>query len=305
MARFTKLIGMDKDEAREYLERLRWPNGPACPHCGGTIIYALQAKPDSKRPVRKGVYKCKECRKQFTVTVGTIFEGSHIPLNKWLTAFSLMCSSKKGISAHQLHRLLGITFKSAWFMAHRIRYAMDEGPFKEKLIGVIEADETYVGGKSYGRKHTGRGTTKSPVAALVQRDGKVKSKHVPRVTSANLREFLWENADKSSTTLMTDEFPVYKLIGHSFKEHKVIKHRLKQYVKGEVHTNTVEGYFSILKRGINGVYQHVSKKHLQRYLYEFDFRYNTRKVDDAERTVAALSQIEGKRLIYKETKLGL
>ena len=302
MAKFTQLSSMDKDQAREYLEKLRWPNGPACPHCGSVTVYSLKAKADSKRPVRKGVYKCKDCRKQFTVTVGTIFEGSHIPLNKWLMAVALMCSSKKGISAHQLHRLLGITYKSAWFMAHRIRYAMDKGPLHEKLTGVIEADETYVGGKARGRKHTGRGTTKAPVAALVQRDGTVKSRHVANVTGQNLKKFIGENVDKSAT-VMTDGFKSYKGLDKQYARHGVIRHDLKQYVKGDIHTNTIEGYFSILKRGINGVYQHVSKKHLQRYLHEFDFRYNTRKTDDETRTMAALSCIEGKRLMYRDSSI--
>lgn len=300
MANFTKLCSMDKDEAREYLEQLRWPNGPACVHCGSITVYPLKPKAGSKHPVRKGVYKCKDCRKQFTVTVGTIFEGSHIPLNKWLMAVSLMCSSKKGISAHQLHRMLGITYKSAWFMAHRIRYAIEQGPLHDKLTGIIEADETYVGGKARGRKHTGRGTTKAPVAALVQRDGMVRSRHVARVTAENLRNFITENVDKSST-VMTDSFKSYKWVGKEYARHGVIRHDLKQYVKGDIHTNTIEGYFSILKRGINGIYQRVSKKHLQKYLHEFDFRYNTRKVDDAARTTAALSCIEGKRLMYRDS----
>ena len=182
MAEFTKLSNMDKEQARKYLEQLRWPNGPTCPHCGDMAVYKLRGRPESKTPVRKGVYKCKSCRKQFTVTVGTLFEGSHIPLNKWLMAVSLICSSKKGISAHQLHRMLGITYKSAWFMAHRIRYAMQPGPLGDKLTRVIEADETYVGGRARGRRHTGRGTTKAPVAALVQRNGEVRSRHIPRVT---------------------------------------------------------------------------------------------------------------------------
>ena len=215
-------------------------------------------------------------------------------------AVALMCSSKKGISAHQLHRLLGLTYKSAWFMAHRIRYAMNQGPLHEKLTGIVEADETYVGGKAKGNGHTGRGTTKPPVAALVQRNGMVKSRHVARVTGENLKRFINANVDKSST-VMTDSFKSYKWIKKEYARHGVIRHDLKQYVKGDVHTNTIEGYFSILKRGINGVYQHVSKKHLQRYLHEFDFRYNTRKVDDATRTTAALSSIEGKRLMYRDS----
>ena len=175
---------------------------------------------------------------------------------------------------------------------------MDQGPLHEKLTGVIEADETYVGGKARGKRHTGRGITKAPIAASVQRNGIVRSQHIARVTAQNLKEFIGENVDKTSV-LMTDGFKSYKVFGREYARHGIIRHDLKQYVKGDVHTNTIKGYFSILKRGINGVYQHVSRKHLQRYLQEFDFRYNTRKEDDATRTAAALSCIEGKRLMCR------
>lgn len=304
---FTDIAQMTKDEAREHLEKLRWPMGAVCPHCGSIKSYKLTAKPNSKRPVRKGVYKCKDCRKQFTVTVGTLFEGSHVPLNRWLMAVSLMCSSKKGISAHQLHRMLGVTYKTAWFMAHRIRYAMQQPKLKGKLTGIIEVDETYVGGKPRKTRKDrmdgknfkrGRGTKKTPVVALVQRDGIVKSQVMTRLTGKNLKSFINENVDNTSV-IMTDEFKSYKMLRKDFN-HKFVRHSMGEYVRGNIYTNTVEGYFSLLKRGINGVFHHVSKKHLQRSLHEFDFRYNMRRMEDATRTTAALSCIEGKRLMYRE-----
>ena len=259
--------------------------------------YRLEAKPDSKRPVRKGVYKCKACRKQFTVTVGTIFEDSHIPLNKWLMAINLLCSSKKGMSAHQLHRMLGLTYKSAWFMAHRIRYVMTQPPLVDKLKGVVEADETYVGGKAHGKR--GRGAqNKTPVFTLVERNGRVRSFKVDRVTAKNLKEKIREHVDKDAT-IMTDEFLAYKGLSKEFK-HYTVNHSIGEYVNGDAHTNTAEGFFSILKRGINGVYHHVSEQHLDRYLAEFAFRYDNRKVEDAVRATVALKQTNGKRLTFKE-----
>jgi len=285
------------DKAREYLEQMRWSNGVVCPHCGAKEAYKLQAKPESTKPVRNGVYKCKACREQFTVTVGTIFEDSHIPLHKWLLAIQLLCSSKKGMSAHQLHRSLGITYKSAWFMAHRIRYAMTQPPLVDKLQGIVEADETYIGGKSHGKR--GRGAeNKTPVFALVERNGRVRSFKTDRVTAKNLREKIRENVDKNST-IMTDEFLAYKNLGKEFIHHTV-NHGVGEYVNGDIHTNTAEGFFSILKRGINGVYHHVSPQHLDRYLAEFGFRYDHRKVDDAVRAMVALEQTKGKRLMFRE-----
>ena len=284
------------DKAREYLEKMRWVNGVACPHCGSVEAYRLEAKPESKKPVRKGVYKCKGCRKQFTVTVGTIFEDSHIPLHKWLLAIYLLCSSKKGMSAHQLHRSLGVTYKSAWFMAHRIRYAMTQSPVIDKLQGIVEADETYIGGKHRGKR--GRGSeNKTPVFALVERNGRVRAFKTKRVTAKNLSEKIRENVDRQAT-IMTDEFLAYKNLGKEFT-HFTVNHGTGEYVNGDTHTNTAEGFFSILKRGINGVYHHVSEQHLERYLAEFSFRYDNRKVEDAIRASIALEQTEGKRLTYK------
>lgn len=279
--------------SRQYLEKIRWPNGPVCPHCGNNKkSYRITGK--SARP---GLLKCGACRKQYSVTVGTVFEKSHIPLNKWLLASYLICSSKKGMSAHQLHRTLGVTYKSAWFMSHRIRYAMENDT--TTLRGIVEADETYVGGKGHGKR--GRGAEKkTPVFSLVERNGKVMSMPVERVTGANLKAIISRNVEKTST-IMTDDFLSYRGLGKEFSSHQVINHGRKEYVRGNVHTNTVEGYFSILKRGLIGVYHHVGKHHLHRYLSEFDFRYNGRKIDDTERSVLALCGIEGKRLMYRDS----
>lgn len=290
-----------ENEARETLERLRWGSGVACPRCGSMDVAKIEAKPGKK--VRQGLYRCRDCRRnktsnQFTVTVGTIFEDSHIPLYIWLQAISLLCSSKKGMSAHQLHRQLGITYKSAWFMAHRIRFAMEQ-KHTRRMQGTVEADETYIGGKS---RRVGRQTgweNKIPVVALVQRNGKVRSFVVPTVTAATLKETLLANVHPSSH-LMTDELDGYRKVGKEFASHKTVKHSEYEYVRGDVTTNTVEGYFGLLKRGINGVYHHVSKEHLHRYLAEFDFRYNRRKIDDHDRTVSAILSTEGKRLMYRD-----
>ncbi len=295
----------NEDAAREFLEKLRWPDGVVCPHCGSiNEHYRIVPKEGSK--TRKGLWKCKDCRKQFSVTVGTVFEGSHIPIHIWLYAIHEMSSAKKGVSAHQLHRKLGITYKSAWFMAHRIRFIMEgDTPLAEKMKGIVECDETYVGGKGkgLGKKFCGRGTLKTPVFALVERDGRVKSQVVERVTGKNLKGIIKKNVETAST-IMTDDFKSYKGLNKIFYAHKVVEHGKKIYSKpGGIHTNTIEGYFSILKRGIVGVYQHVGKQHLDRYLAEFDFRYNARKVTDGERAVLALKGIEGKRLMYRDSSL--
>jgi transposase-like protein len=233
----------DAETARELLERMRWPNGAACPHCGGCDPYRLTPKGTSTkaRTTRKGLYKCKACRKQFTVTVGTVFEDSHIPINKWLQALYLLCSSKKGISAHQLHRMLGVTYKSAWFMAHRLRYAMTQTPLVEKLQGIIEADETYIGGrKKTGKKGAFLGN-KVGVVALVERHGRVRAFPMPRVTAEDVREAIIANVHKDAK-LMTDESPLYTLIGkYMGGGHESVKHSIKEYVRGDCHTNTWKG----------------------------------------------------------------
>lgn len=277
--------------AYDFLERLRWPQGPICPHCKATKLYRLQVASTKRR-----VLKCAICRKQFTVTVGTIFEDSHIPLTKWFMAIQLLCSSKKGMSAHQLHRTLGITYKSAWFMAHRIRHGMTQVLPVEKLTGTVEADETYIGGREQGRG-TGATSNKTPVFALVQRGGQVRSLVMPRVTVKNLKTVIRDNVNREAQ-LMTDSFIGYRWLNKEFAGHEMVNHHAKEYVRGSAHTNTVEGYFSLLKRGITGTYHHVGAKHLHRYLAEFDFRYNARKVTDLERSILAFRGTEGKRLQY-------
>jgi transposase-like protein len=293
--------------AATYLESIRWPEGPVCPHCG-----VLDPKHYLLKSETRKLWKCRACRKQFTVTVGTIFEGSHIPLQKWLLAFYLLCSSKKGMSAHQLHRMLGVTYKSAWFMAHRIRYAMEQPPFARPLEGVVEADETYVGGKERNRKRqdkqkkTGRGTNKTPVVALVERGGEVRSFRMANVTGLELKGAIRRNVSREAR-IMTDSFKSYRGLAKEFASHEYVSHSDGEYVRGDVHTNTAENYFSILKRGIDGTYHHISEAHLPRYLAEFDFRYNNRiglGVTDAERTRRALSMVAGKRLRYADGRGG-
>jgi len=289
----------DPEAARIYLQQLRWPNGPVCPHCG--VIgghYALQGK--AHRP---GLYKCKDCRNQFSVTVGTVFERSKIKLNVWLQAVFFLCSSKKGMSSHQLHRTLGVTYKTAWFMTHRIREAMKSSP--NGLLGsnggIVEADETYWGQKKDAKKRQGYGH-KHAIFSLVERDGEVRSVHVPNVTGKTLKPILMAQVCKSAN-LMTDEAGVYKRAGKQFASHQSVNHRAGEYARGDAHTNTIEGYFSILKRGLIGTYHHVAEEHLQRYCTEFDFRYNTRKTTDADRTAIALKGISGKRLTYRRIEV--
>jgi transposase-like protein len=293
----------DEDAARELLESMRWPNGAACPHCGGTDPYKLTPKATSTKPGRKGLYKCRACRKQFTVTVGTVFEDSRIPISKWLLAIHLIGSSKKGMSAHQIHRMLGISYKAAWFMMHRLRYAMRSGPLSDLMKGTVEIDETYVGARQ--KRGTKRGrpgpdSHKTPVVALVERKtGRVRAFTLPRVTSENLKEVVFGHVDRSAT-LMTDDYNGYKPIGEHFAQHGVVVHSKDEYVRGENYTNTVEGFFSLLKRGINGTFHHVSRGHLGRYVDEFAFRYENRKVNDGERAKLVVTAAEGKRLTYQQ-----
>lgn len=298
MLDLTNPIYFDADKAREHLEGLHWPNGPICPKCGETErVTRLKGK--STRP---GVVMCNACRKPFTVTVGTIFERSKIGLNKWLLGFRLMAGSKKGISAHQLHRSLGITYKSAWFMAHRIREAMDMEP--EGPLGgpdkVVEADETFVGGKAKNRA-TRKPAPKKAVVALVERDGHARSFHVANVNAKHLRGLIVTNVSRDAH-LMTDESHVYTSVGREFNGHSVVNHSAKEYVStgGFKHSNTAENFFSIFKRGVIGTYHHMSEAHLGRYCREFDFRYNTRDLTDAERTDEALTGARGKRLTYRQ-----
>jgi len=289
----------DDNEARKALEAILWPDGPICPHCG-VINHAYATR-------RPGVFRCaeKECRKDFTVTMKTVMERSKIALHKWLQAFHLMCSSKKGVSSHQLHRTLDITYEAAWFMSHRIREAM-------RVVGVepmggagkaVEADETYYGQVKGEPKRRGVGH-KHVVLALVERDGAARSFHVEGTRIADLKPIINENIAKESA-LMTDEGTWYREIGRQFARHETVKHREDEYVRGDAHTNTAEGFFSIFKRGMQGVYQHCSEKHLHRYLAEFDFRYSNRVklgVDDGERTARAIKGIVGKRLTYATSR---
>jgi len=283
----------DKEKAAQYLESIRWPDGVVCPKCGESEREPYRLKNQKRR-----LWKCRACRQQFTVTVGTIFESSHIGLDKWLLAFYLLCSSKKGMSAHQLHRSIGVTYKTAWFMFHRIRHAMDQGPFQGQLSGIVEVDETYIGGRARG-KGMGYKGNKAPVVSLVERQGNVRSMHIADVTSYTLKRAVREHVAADSR-LMTDEWAGYTGLDRSFASHETVKHAAAEYVRGDAYTNTVESYFATLKRGIEGVYHHVSREHLSRYLSEFDFRYNTRGMSDGHRTIAALAQTEGKRLRYAD-----
>jgi transposase-like protein len=299
----------DEDKARALLETLRWPEGAKCPHCKAKEPYKIV--PGKGTKTRKGLYKCRQCRKQFTVTVGSIFEDSHIPISKWLMAIFIICSSKKAISAHQLHRMLDITYKSAWFMAHRIRFAMNEGPLADMLDGEVEIDETYVGGKPRPgdpKPEPGTGyrkdSRKVPVVALVQRDGTVRAKVVPKVTSKNLKEFINANIDKSSV-VNTDCSPLYHNMFPDYKWHHRVDHKAKKYAHtyddgSTAHVNSAESFFSLLKRGVFGAWHHVSKEHLPKYVDEFAFRWNNRKISDGERMEAAIEMTEGKRLTYKQ-----
>lgn len=294
-----ELMEMTEDAARRYLEQVRWPDGPVCVHCGDVSVTRLEGEAH-----RAGVFKCRGCREQFTVTVGTIFESSHIPLKKWLVAFHLVCSSKKGISAKQLQRNLGLkSYESAWHMAHRIRHAMSADPVGSKLSGTVEVDETYVGGKPRNpgpHNKRGAGTKKTPVLALVERGGDVRAWPIERVTVDTLQTAVKEHVDQGAR-VMTDESFAYQGLDEHFEGgHHTVKHTAKEYARGDVTTNAVEGFFSLLKRGVYGTFHSVSKKHLHRYLAEFTFRYNARKISDETRTTLALRKAEGKRLRYRK-----
>ena len=316
---FTAAHFQDPDKAREFLEKLRWAGDPVCPHCG-TVGDHYATK-------RTGVWRChaKECRKDFSVTTKTVMESSHIKLHIWLQAFALMTASKKGISAHQLHRSLNVTYKSAWFLCHRIREAMRSGGLLPPMGGegkVVEADETYFGqvdkpkrrtkttsGRPFvrgGRPFVRGGRTgpanKRPILALVERGGSVRTFHVPVADQTVVQTICKENIDRE-TRLHTDESRLYFGADQHFAAHETVKHTAHEYVRGDVYTNTVEGYFSVFKRGMRGVYQHCKEKHLHRYLAEFDFRYNNRAalgVADGERAELAIKGIEGKRLTYRQ-----
>jgi len=298
MSILDKKYFYNEKEAFKYVESIIWKDGKQCPHCKATEkLYEINGV-----STRVGLNKCGNCKKQFTVRIGTIFEDSHIPLHKWLQAIFLMSSSKKGISSHQLHRTLEITYKSAWFLSHRIREAMRENdlPIMGGEDKIVEADETYIGNKGKHKQGARGWSHKEKVFSLVERGGKVRSHHVQLTNVKTLLPILQAQV-KQETTLMTDEARQYKKIGQAFGNHQVVVHSRNEYVRGVAHTNTIEGFFSIFKRGMKGVYQHCKSNHLQRYLNEFDFRYNTKDNTDNERTALLLERAVGKRLTYSRT----
>ncbi len=303
-SQLQQLHFQDPDKARLYLQRVRWPHGAICPHCGSIgDHYELKGK-----ATRPGVYKCHDCREQFTVTVGTVFESSKIGLHIWLQAVYLLCSAKKGVSSHQLHRTLGVTYKTAWFMSHRIREAMTSNP--TGLLGggggTVEADETFWGNNKPRKPSKGRGYAhKMKVFALVEREGHVRSFHVADIKAKTLNEIIRKNVAPDAH-LRTDEASMYTRVGREFASHEIVTHGAREYARGDIHTNTIEGYFATLKRGLVGTYHKCGEQHLQRYANEFGFRYNNRAklgVNDAERTDIALRGISGKRLTYRRIEV--
>lgn len=300
----------DEESAYKFLESVRWENGVVCPHCESVNQSQLIETRDGElRATRKGnktyrrVWLCQNCKKQFSALVGTIFSDSHIPLSKWLLAIHELNADKNGVSSHELGRKLGVTQKSAWFMAHRIREAMTNSPLAAKLNGTVEADETYIGGKEKNKhankkQNLGRGTVgKTPVFSILERGGEIRSVKVDNVNGTTVGAELNQNVD-SSASLMTDTSPVYTEIGKEFAKHETVDHGAGEYVRGDVHINSLEGYYGQFKPSLVGTYRHISTKHLHRYLGEFDKRYNTRKNGDGSRTLGAIKQAKGKRLTY-------
>lgn len=316
LTKFTAF--QSEDDAIRMLEKLRWPNGAACPHCGGADPYRLTPRATTKTRTQKGLWKCSQCRKKFTVKTGSVFEASHIPASKWIMAVHLLMASKKGMSAHQLHRMLGMTYRSAWFMAHRLRHAASVDGTMFKLSGLVEADETYVGGKRrMGNRKDGRtlltgrpgpqDKTKTPVVALVERKGRALAFPVERVDGKTLQDAIRSRTRPATTAMMTDDLKSYHGLDMGFAGHESVKHSTGEYVRYEagndVHTNSVEGFFSLLKRGIMGTFHHVSKGHLHRYCDEFAFRYSNRValgVNDEDRAKLLVLGAEGKRLTYRQ-----
>ena len=303
----------DERTAVEFMEAQRWSAGAACPRCGDTAVRQMLAKDGTRN--KRFLWKCSGCKQQFTVRVGTIMEDSPIPLRHWCYAFWAACAGKKGVSALQIQRQTGLSYKSALFMMHRVRYAMTPEPTPAKLAGIVEVDETYVGGKTPHRSRAERlalraaglgsgrmpkqDNAKMPVVALVQRGGDVRALVVPTVTAKNVRDILLHHIEPSAR-LMTDESNLYNKVGQPFASHESVKHSLYEYVRGEAHINSAESFFSRLKRQLYGTHHAVSKKHLHRYLAEVVFKHNTRWLEDGARTVAAIQGADGKRLRYRE-----
>lgn len=299
MSVLSKPYFHDEAAAFAHLEGVLWADGVTCPHCG-----SVSGKHYDLRKTRVGLRKCSDCRKQFTVKVGTVFESAHIPLHKMLQAVYLMCSSKKGVSAHQIHRTLLITYKSAWFLCHRIREAMRSGDLSPMggAGEIVEIDETFIGRADGVPKQKAGWAHKNVVLTLVQRGGIARSFHVDSTSIADLMPKVRANI-AAETNVMTDDARHYQNLGREFASHASVNHSAKEYGRGPIHTNTVEGFYSVFKRGMKGVYQHCGEKHLHRYLSEFDFRYNNRKalgVEDQDRAGKALFGIKGKRLTYNQ-----
>lgn len=293
----------DETAAVEFLEKRRWNGEATCPHCASKAVYQMKDVHGDRN--KRFLWKCRECRKQFTVRVGTIFEDSKAPLRKWCYAFWAASSAKNGIAALELSRQIEVTYKTALFMMNRIRYAMAPANAARPKLGghyeIVEADETYVGGKPKpGESLPGFGTSKTPVFAVVQRGGDVRTKIIANITAASLGRALTEQVDTPRTRLFTDDLAAYKRPGKTFVTHQTVNHSAKEYARGEVHTNTIEGFFSLLKRGLTGTYRAVSKQHLHRYLAEFEFRCNARTMNDGERLDLLVKATQAKRLIYRE-----
>ena len=305
----------DEAAAYAFVEARVWPQGRVCPKCGVIGQSSLM----TGNSTRIGLYKCYACRQPFNVKIGTIFEASHVPLHLWLQAIFLIASSKKGISSNQLHRTLGVTLKTAWFMSHRIREAMrEQGGLLGGSGSIVEADETYYGptkqpktkrtsGDKFGHSKKGRGpANKRPIVSLVERGGQVRSFHVPTCTKAEVSKIVMDNVARE-TRLHTDESRLYTGADEAFASHETVKHSDGEYVRGDVHTNSAEGFFSVFKRGMRGTYQHCAEKHLHRYLAEFDFRFNNRValgVHDPKRTDRLIAGVVGKRLTYRAAGAG-
>jgi transposase-like protein len=292
----TNPIFHDEAKAVAHIEASRWPNGVVCPHCGSDRVRRMGGK------TQAGMFLCNDCRDKFTCRTGTVMERSHVPLHKWLLATHIMAASKKGMSAKQMERMLGITYKTAWFLCHRIREAM-EGACPTGPLGgpgkVVEADETWVGGKAKNRAH--RATAKKKIVlTLVEREGHTRSFHVPNINAKTLKGLIFTNVDRKSD-LMTDGGTGYKVMHYYFNSHGVVEHKARQFADGNKHSNTAENFFSIFKRGVIGTYHHMSEAHLGRYLAEFDLRACTRDLNDAERADEILKGGIGRRLTYRRT----